>query len=490
MLQRLGRLLPRRLLPACVPPNAPRAPRLSDRGGRPTQPPPRAPQRRTFGSWPAQRGGSSDRSYVGFDVSASLDSDGYDYGDDDDDDDGASDYGDGASDADDDEGREGFLGEDDSAPEKAAAAADAWIQDVRDARAQAALDRAPTASDVRDEAPPRAAGSARRKRDGERSRLRGEPFALNKRIVDCASAAAVFDIYETRGEDFTPVNVATTLRRLAEFGCLGNSALSQSHAALLKDILAVAADGVSEWRPSEVASVCRACASAGPLEAGLSGADAIFDAVALTAPCRLGDFAPRHLAHVAWAFSTARVDAPQLFDALAAAASRKMVDFEPKDVASLAWSFSAARCISPALLEAVALEASKNISEYGAQALANTVWAFAKARVPAPALFQAVAEAAPVKLQDFKPAELAMMVWAFATARFKARAFFQQVAEHAVNVMQSFAPQNLANIAWAYATANAKAPELFHALAAEAEMKISGFDTQNLANGSVANSAR
>jgi hypothetical protein len=167
---------------------------------------------------------------------------------------------------------------------------------------------------------------------------------------------------------------------------------------------------------------------------------------------------PQNFANTAWAFARAGHAAPALFDAIAIEAAMRVGEFTPQNLANTAYAFAKAGNAAPLLSEAIAAEAAMRVGEFNAQALANTAWAFATASHAAPALFEAIAAGAVLRAGEFNAQELASTAWAFATAGHAAPALFEAIAAEAALRVCKFNAQNLANLAWRMAAADTRSP--------------------------------
>ena len=96
-----------------------------------------------------------------------------------------------------------------------------------------------------------------------------------------------------------------------------------------------------------------------------------------------GQFAPRELTNVAYAFATLKGD-PQTIDTVLTAIARAAVPqarvFNPRDVANTVWAFATAGVKAPELFDALTEPAVAQAAHFNGQDLGNTVWAFATAQ--------------------------------------------------------------------------------------------------------------
>jgi len=56
---------------------------------------------------------------------------------------------------------------------------------------------------------------------------------------------------------------------------------------------------------------------------------------------RIQDFAPQHIANVAWAMAKMSVSSPEQFEAFARPAWEAQQQFKPQEVCNLLWAFAA-----------------------------------------------------------------------------------------------------------------------------------------------------
>mmetsp|Transcript_28688 Transcript_28688/g.98998 ORF Transcript_28688/g.98998 Transcript_28688/m.98998 type:complete len:1089 (+) Transcript_28688:200-3466(+) len=344
---------------------------------------------------------------------------------------------------------------------------------------------------------------------------------------------------------------AESIKEIATFKAqeLANTAWAYAKAGfeapfLFEAVAVVALETIETFDSPSIATTAWAFAKA-QIEAPF-----MFEALAAKAVVQIAAFAPRDLATVAWAFSTAQKQkegkAPQtlfdaqksletLFDAVALESVQKMSDFAARDLSTLAWAFSTAGIEAPLLFQAIGESTQQIIQTFDSQSLANTLWAFSRARVFQSEFFEAIARQALQKLDTFNAEALATTAWAYseafarglhgpqsrallagvadeARARLEASlhptvfepwalstlaqafsrlpdaafgssrpAFFAALACAAIEDMIAFSPRDVATVVSAFSTAQIDAPQLYEAAASAAFPALAMFEARSLA---------
>ena len=216
---------------------------------------------------------------------------------------------------------------------------------------------------------------------------------LNQKITQARSPETILGLYNSHGEEYDVVNMATSLHRMAKIG----------------------KRRAREWATGELFLRFK-----NDLRQRLRRTPAAFK--------------PQNLANVAWAFATAKVDAKDMFEAVASEVSRegRLRDLNPQNIANTAWAFATAKVDAKDMFEALASEVLREgrLRQFDPQAIANTVWAFAKAKVDAKDMFEALALelSREGRLRELSPQDIATTAWAFATAKVDAKDMFEALA--------------------------------------------------------------
>ena len=237
-------------------------------------------------------------------------------------------------------------------------------------------------------------------------------------------------------------------------------ALARGELGGLRDRLAPVCEQTVQMLPEldarQVSNIAHAFAKAGLL--GIGPWERVWEALPEAVRRRLGSFNEQHLSNTAWAFATARHEAPELFKAISAEAVRRgLGGFKEQNLSNTAWAFATAGHASPELFNAIsAAVVRRGLGGFKEQNLSNTAWAFATVGCAAPELFDAIsAEVVRRGLGGFNAQNLSITAWAFATVGRVAPELFDVISAEVVRRgFGGFSAQNLSNTAWAFAVTN------------------------------------
>jgi len=189
----------------------------------------------------------------------------------------------------------------------------------------------------------------------------------------------------------------------------------------------------------------------------------LFEGIAFRAESTAHLFHASELACLAWAFSSARLDADALFKAVATAVPAALRGPQsPSTLTSLAAAFAMPlRIHDHDVFEAIALRVEADISRFKPHELAEVAWAFAAVRFPAPGLFEALAKRGLEVLQEFDGPQLALIARAFAISHAEAPLFLKAVGARAATQTHSLDAKQLGALAEALRRAHVEAPAVY-----------------------------
>jgi len=195
---------------------------------------------------------------------------------------------------------------------------------------------------------------------------------------------------------------------------------------------------------------------------------------------------PAALAKLLWAYSKARVPAPQLFAASSKQLTAGMASLKPAALARLAFAVGTAVEVPDpereSLLESVEMASVAAADKFNAGELADLVAGFSQSGSSAQALYSAVARQAASTIGSYKPKHLVALASAFVAAGYDAPALFAAVQRRSVAMIDRFTPVEMTDILWAFATCRVEAPELFNAVQEHMAMYLRGYQPKQLAN--------
>ncbi len=169
---------------------------------------------------------------------------------------------------------------------------------------------------------------------------------LNNELLD--PKTKVLQLFATRGDEFSPVNLSTAVHQLAKrrVPCAQDPGCARLLAAVTS---CVDADGMS----------MRGLATVAWGVAQLGAGPELLDAIASCVLRRLddlGEFKAQEIANLLYAYATTGHEAPALFDVMAGYLTRssRLHDFAPRHLTILAWSFCVADAFRPTISGAIA----------------------------------------------------------------------------------------------------------------------------------------
>jgi hypothetical protein len=152
---------------------------------------------------------------------------------------------------------------------------------------------------------------------------------------------------------------------------------------------------------------------------------------------------------LAWAYATARHEAPELLSALVDNAAARSEEFSNKDLITLTWAAAALGSQRPvALFDALS---TRPLTSATPHMLATLAHAGAKLGHGDPNLYTNIQSLAYPRLRDFPPHQLATLAWACAKVGAADAAFFSAVAKRAEARLPDFGPRWLPLLLWSFA---------------------------------------
>jgi len=305
---------------------------------------------------------------------------------------------------------------------------------------------------------------------------------LNAEICKASEKGDVWEIFKLVEQFFqcmNPVNLSTSLHRIAVAADKSRVRLDVSTHPLLADIL----KRINRELNVQYSS--------------LSAAGAPHASCTPVRECSL--YKPRCLATIAWACAKLQIKDDEFFHHVALVAKPIIQGFKTSELAKLVWALAKSRVLEEELMEAAFEYISTNRQAFAPVCLASLAWASAWTLVtfqwqPSQELIEIVVSTFTSKIDRAGPQEIANVCWALATARAArpeaslpmvfAEAF-EIMGTFASNRLESFAVQELCSMSWAFGRVGYPHKKMITALAellAKRERLPFTFHAQGLAN--------